>query len=122
MDADKPFLVLRYSLVEEDQHSLHVDPLPIPKGRAILESILNDREFVQNGVSYSFVGFAPAIPSSNFNFPENRFFVGKTAKLRQTHVGEKIPGDIIEYEADDDRKSGGKGKRGVGTCRSRGTR
>src|SRR3546814_9629529 len=86
MDADKPFLVLRYSLVEEDQHSLHVDPLPIPKGRAILESILNDREFVQNGVSYSFVGFAPAIPSSNFNFPENRFFVGKTAKLRQTHV------------------------------------
>src|SRR3546814_14009838 len=58
-------------------------------------------EFVQNGVSYSFVGFAPAIPSSNFNFPENRFFVGKTAKLRQTHVGEKIPGDIIEYEADD---------------------
>lgn len=101
MQDQKPFLVLRYSLVEEDQGALHVEELPTPKGRAVLVSILNDREFSKNGVSYSFVGFAPAKPSPNFDFPENRFFVGKTAKLRQAHVGEKVPGDIIEYEADD---------------------
>lgn len=101
MDVAKPFLILRYSLIQEAQGSLASVALPDPKGRSILISILNDREFTSNGVRYSFVGFSEATPTAQLAFPKERFFVGKTAKLRQTHVGEKVPGNIIEHQADD---------------------
>lgn len=95
------FLVLRYSLIEEAQRSLTAETMPDPKGEAILIALQADREFMCNGVSYAFVGFAEVKPTNAYQFHLSRYVVGKVAKLRKAHVGEKIPGDIIEHEADD---------------------
>ena len=101
MEEQKDFLILRYSLVRATQSSLLEQKLPEQKGLAIIDAIINDREFKHNGVNYSFVGFVVVSPIPGYDFPEKRFFVGKIAKLRRTHMGEKIPGDIIEWEKDD---------------------
>lgn len=95
------FLVLRYSLIKEAQESIDVSPLPSPKGKSILVALDGDREFVLNNVKYAFVGFSIAKPTDIFSFENDRYLVGKIAKLRTAHVGEKVPGDIIEHEADD---------------------
>lgn len=95
------FIVLRYSLVEEAQQSLMVQRLPDPKGAAITVALLGDREFLQNNVRYAFVGFKKVLPTNTFRFQEDRYVAGKVAKLRTARVHEKIPGDIIEHEADD---------------------
>lgn len=95
------FLVLRYSLVEEAQRSLEVAALPAPKGAAISIALIGDREFIKNSVLYAFVGFAVAKPTPLHDFAIGRYLVGKVAKLRTAHVGEKVPGDIIERQADD---------------------
>lgn len=95
------FLVLRYSLVEDAQASLDVSPLPTPKGAAVLAALVDDREFERNSVQYAFVGFAEVKPTDLYYFQTGRYYVGKVAKLRTAHVGEKVPGDIIEHEADD---------------------
>lgn len=101
MEEKKEFLVLRYSLVEEPQAAIGIDAIPSPKGAAILVSIKQDREFLLNGVRYSFVGFSEARATSQHRFPPSRFYVGKIAKLKQAHMGKKIPGDIIETQEDD---------------------
>jgi hypothetical protein len=101
MEENREFLVLRFSLVEEPQGTIAVDAIPSPKGAAVLAAINRDREYVMNGVRYSFVGFSEALPTNNFQFPPSRFFVGKVAKLRKAHMGKKIPGDIVETEEDD---------------------
>lgn len=101
MDNVKSFLVLRYSLVEDSQQAFEPEPLPVPKGLAVIEALLGDRNFSHKRVDYSFVGFKEAVPTPQFEFPAKRFYVGKTAKRGRTHVGEKIPGDILEYQADD---------------------
>lgn len=95
------FIVLRYSLVEEAQQALIVDPLPDPKGSAIAVALFGDSEFSRNNVSYAFVGFAKVHPTPLFRFQENRYLAGKVAKLRKAQVHEKVPGDIIKHEADD---------------------
>lgn len=95
------FLILRYSLVEEAQKSIIAEPLPTLKGGAIAVALLGDREFSHNGVKYAFVGFSEVRPTRFFRFEEGRYLVGKVAKLRKARVHEKIPGDIIEHEADD---------------------
>ncbi len=95
------FLVLRYSLVEESQESIISSPLPTPKGAAVTISLIGDREFVRNNVLYAFVGFSKAKPTDLYQFQEGRYMVGKVAKLRTAHVGEKVPGDIVEHEEDD---------------------
>lgn len=101
MKDHKPFYVFRYSLVEESQRAMHSRALPEPKGAAIMEAISSDREFSRNGVEYAFIGFKEAKPTPQFNFPEKRFFIGKTAKHGKTLVGERVPGDIVEYVEDD---------------------
>lgn len=101
MEENKEFLVLRFSLVEEPQRVIAPEPMPFPKGAAILSAIDRDREFVLNGVRYSFVGFTEAQPMDNSPFPPSRFFVGKVAKLKKAHMGKKVPGDILETEEDD---------------------
>lgn len=95
------FLVLRYSLVEEAQRAIIAEALPEPKGAAAISAIQTDREFARNNVRYAFVGFVEVEPDSLNSFPRGRYFAGKVAKLRKAHVGEKIPGDIIEHEEDD---------------------
>ena len=95
------FLVLRYSLVEEAQKSIHVEKLPTPKGASAKAALAGDSEFLLNGVKYAFVGFSEAKPTELFAFEPGRYWVGKVAKLRTAHVGEKIPGDIVEHSADD---------------------
>ena len=95
----KQFLALRYSLVEHDQGALVVQPLPDPKGLAIKVSVEGDREFSVNGARYSFVGFDYVVPV-NDEFPVGRFISGKMAKYRQAHLGQKIPGDIQEFDVD----------------------
>jgi len=101
MDQERPFVVLRYFLIEEGQRSIDPKPLPAVKGMAVIDALVPERDWVKNGVKYSFVGFASVNPGHNETFPKNRFFVGKIAKLRKAHVGEKVPGDIIEHEEDD---------------------
>ncbi|MEW5838647.1 MAG: hypothetical protein AB1717_07435 [Pseudomonadota bacterium] len=96
------FIVLRYSLIEEAQiSSLAVSALPTPKGAAISIALVGDREFDRNNVRYAFVGFSEAKPSELYRFQAGRYLVGKVAKLRTAHVGEKVPGDIVEHTADD---------------------
>jgi hypothetical protein len=101
MPDQREFLVLRYSLIEETQVSIQAKPLPDPKGRAILASIRQDREFSLNGVQYSFVGFNEGRSSERSESNRNRFFIGKFAKLKKAHMGIKVPGDIVETEEDD---------------------
>jgi len=101
MEESKEFLILRYSLIGDPQLSLLAKDLPSPKGAAIVSAIDNDAEFFLNGVKYSFVGFKRVEPVSGYNFPSERFWVGKTAKLRTALRGEKIPGDIVEHKEDD---------------------
>lgn len=101
MEENSEFLVLRFSLVEEPQYAIAAQMLPSPKGAAVLVAIERDREFILNGVRYSFVGFSEARPTKNIQFPKSRFFVGKVAKLKKAHMGKKIPGDIVETEEDD---------------------
>jgi len=101
MERIREFLFLRYSLVEESQGVLDSLPLPSPKGEAVIVAINQEREFSVNGVSYSFVGFSAVEPTENSVFPEGRFWMGKLAKLRQAHVGRKVPGDIVETREDD---------------------
>lgn len=97
----KDFLMLRYSLIEEAQQSSVVEPVPTPKGRAVLKAIETDREFVSGRAKYGFVGFKPVIPWPGGGFRADRFYIGKTAKLKQAHRGTKVPGDIIETKEDD---------------------
>lgn len=97
----KPFLVFRYSLVEEQQSVLVRRELPDPKGRSVVEAIEGDREFNHNGVEYALMGFKYAQPMTGLRFPPDRFFAGKIAKHGKAHVGEKVPGDIVEYVEDD---------------------
>lgn len=101
MEENREFLVLRFSLVEEPQGVIATETIPSPKGAAVLSAIDRDHEFALNGTRYSFVGFSEARPTNNFPFPHSRFFVGKIAKLRKTHMGKKVPGDIVETEEDD---------------------
>lgn len=96
----KEYLVLRYSLVEEKQQDLDTKDLPKVKGHAILPAINKDREFKSNGILYSVVAFHAISPSYGYDYPENRFFIGKVAKLKKQQTGEKVPGDIVEYERD----------------------
>jgi len=97
------FLILRYSLVEEQQDVINkVEPLPIPKGKAIMTVFNNgDREFTNNKVEYAFVGFSLVNSTNTYSFPKERYLVGKLAKLRKAHVGKKIPGDIVKHKEDD---------------------
>lgn len=101
MDETKEFLVLRYSLIEEKQLPTVVSPLPSPKGRSVLAAISQDREFQAKGVRYGFIGFSEVVPTEGSEFPSNRFYLGKTAKLKKTHLGERVPGDIIDTQRDD---------------------
>lgn len=101
MKGIKPFLVLRYSLIENKQGTLVSKPLPSPKGAVVVAALQDDgREFVKNKVRYSFVGFSYVDPIAG-EFPKGRFLVGKTAKHKITKVGDKIPGDIVPHDADD---------------------
>lgn len=101
MKGIKPFLVLRYSLIENKQGALVPQPLPVPKGAVVVSALQDDgREFVKNKVRYSFVGFSYVEPMGD-EFPRGRFLVGKTAKHKITKVGDKIPGDIVPHDADD---------------------
>lgn len=101
VDETKEFLVLRYSLVEERQKVFDVLRLPTPKGVAVAAGLEEDREFIVNGVLYGFVGFGYVQPAQRFGFPAERFIFGKIAKLRQAHMGRKVPGDIVETQEDD---------------------
>lgn len=101
MKGIKPFLVLRYSLIENKQGALVPKPLPSPKGAVVVSALQDDgSEFVKNKVRYSFVGFSYVDPIAD-EFPKGRFLVGKTAKHKITKVGDKIPGDIVPHDADD---------------------
>tara|TARA_R110001583_G_scaffold186478_1_gene347240 strand:+ start:1228 stop:2154 length:927 start_codon:yes stop_codon:yes gene_type:complete len=96
----KEYLVLRYSLVEEAQKAIDVKSIPDVKGQALLPAIENDREFKSNGVLYSVLGFHLLGTSVGYDYPENRLYVGKIAKLRKQQTGERVPGDIVEFEHD----------------------
>ena len=97
---DREYLILRYSLVEESQKSIESKPIPEIKGMAILFAIDQDREFKSNGVMYSILGFHSLEPSYGYNYPKERFYLGKIAKLKKQQTGEKVPGDIVEFEHD----------------------
>ena len=94
------FFVYRYSLIKESQTVLFNSELPEPKGSVVREAIFNDAEFSLRGTKYSFVGFSN-VPLKAERDDNTRYIVGKLAKLREAHVGEKVPGDIIERTADD---------------------
>lgn len=101
MVEERPFYVFRFSLIEESQQALVPRALPSPKGAAALDAISSDREFSHNGVEYAFIGFREIRPTPHFDFPENRYFIGKMARHGKAHVGERVPGDIVEYVEDD---------------------
>lgn len=100
MEELKEYFVLRYSLVKEDQEDLHVKEIPSTKGKAILVALDGEREFKINGVTYSSLGFHALEPTHGYDYPRNRFYLGKIAKLKKQQTGEKIPGDVIEFEHD----------------------
>ena len=98
--SEKEYLALRYSLVEESQKSIESKPIPNIKGEAILPAIEADREFKNNGALFSVLGFHSLKPSYGYDYPENRLYLGKIAKLKKQQTGERVPGDIVEFEHD----------------------
>tara|TARA_R110000851_G_scaffold158526_1_gene301572 strand:+ start:19238 stop:20164 length:927 start_codon:yes stop_codon:yes gene_type:complete len=96
----KEYLILRYSLVEEAQKALNIKAIPKVKGHAVLPAINCDREFKSGGVHYSVLRFKELIASFGYDFPSERFYYGKIAKLKKQQTGEKVPGDIVEVEHD----------------------
>lgn len=98
--SEKEYLILRYSLVEESQQVLEPKPIPAIKGHAILPAIAQDRELKNNGVLYSVLGFHELKPSFGYDYPGGRLYIGKLAKLKKQQTGEKVPGDIVEFEHD----------------------
>lgn len=103
-NVSRTFFVLRYTIVEETQIRLYSKPLPVPKGKAIITAIgadEADKSFRKNGVDYSFVGFKWARSNAEYFFPENRFLIGKIAKLRYTETGTHVPGDIVKKNQED---------------------
>ncbi len=104
MELSRTFYVFRYTLVEESQAQLYSAPLPVPKGKAAVIALGvdgPDKYFYKNGVDYSFVGFKWAQPSDDFDFPADRFIIGKLAKKRLTETGVHIPGDIVMSPQED---------------------
>ena len=93
-------MAIQYSLVEESQHVLESKPIPTIKGHAILPAISQDRELKSNGVLYSVIGFHELNPSFGYDYPKGRLYIGKLAKLKKQQTGEKVPGDIVEFEHD----------------------
>ena len=99
---EETFYVFRYSLIEEQQEVLISKKLPVPKGNAIEVAIINDREWEDKNVKFSFVGFNKSIYSSNEDKKKRQsIFIGKLARLKKTNFGEKVPGDIVDHEEDD---------------------
>lgn len=98
MDEVNDFWVLRYSLIKEAQEVLFPEALPKIKGEYVISALLSDREFKYQGVTYGFVGFKPVLSTHGYQFPSNRFYIGKFAKLKKQQIGEKIPGDIVDVE------------------------
>lgn len=98
MDEVNDYWVLRYSLIKEAQDALFFEALPKIKGECVISALLLDREFTYQGVTYGFVGFKPILPTHGYEFPSDRFYVGKFAKLKKQQIGEKIPGDIVDVE------------------------
>lgn len=98
--SEKEYLILRYSLVEESQQVLESKPIPAIKGHAILPAIAPEREFKSNGILYSVLGFHELKPSFGYDYPGGRLYIGKLAKLKKQQTGEKVPGDIVEFEHD----------------------
>jgi hypothetical protein len=82
----------------EAQEVLFPEALPKIKGECVIPALMTDREFRYKGVTYSFVGFKPVLPTHGYQFPSGRFYVGKFAKLKKQQIGEKIPGDIVDVE------------------------
>jgi hypothetical protein len=98
--SDKEYLILRYSLVEESQKAFDAKQIPKVKGHAILPAIEKEREFKSNGVLCSVLGFHVLHPSHGYEYPENRLYIGKIAKLKKQQTGERVPGDVVEFEHD----------------------
>jgi hypothetical protein len=96
----KEYLILRYSLIEERQKAINPLPLPSIKGAAIICAVERDRELEHNRVLYSLVGFHSVQSEFGYDYPNDRFYIGKLAKLQKQQTGEKIPGDILEIEHD----------------------
>lgn len=103
-EVSHTFYVFRYTIVQESQAQLYTEPLPRPKGKAVIKALgVNeaDKYFGKNGVSYSFVGFKWAQPTTDYNFPADRFLIGKLAKKRLTETGTHVPGDIVMRPQED---------------------
>jgi len=98
MDEVNDFWILRYSLIKEAQEVFFPEALPKIKGECVISALMTDREFKYQGVTYSFVGFKAFSPTHGYQFPSNRFYIGKFAKLKKQQIGEKIPGDIVDVE------------------------
>lgn len=105
MELSRTFYVFRYTIVEESQAQLYSQPLPVPKGKAAVKALVGgdgfDKYFKKNGVNYSFVGFKWARSTDDFDFPAERFIIGKLAKKRLTETGVHIPGDIVMSPQED---------------------
>lgn len=98
------YLTFRYSIIKESQMHMYSKKLPEVKGSVIYYAVqLNgsDREYKRYGVNYSFIGFHYVQPKSYSNFEENRYLIGKFAKLRHTETGVRVPGNIVPKSQDD---------------------
>ncbi len=103
-DVTRTFFVLRYTIVEEAQVQLFSEPMPVPKGKAVVKSLgigEPDKNFRKNGVGYSFVGFKWVYPNHELDFPPERYIIGKLAKRRLTETGVHVPGDIVMSHMED---------------------
>lgn len=69
MQEYREFFVLRFSLVEESQSAMDVKQIPDPKGEAVRVAIEQDREYSNNGVRYTFVGFTKVEPDEAKSVP-----------------------------------------------------
>jgi hypothetical protein len=98
------YMTFRYSIIKESQMHMYAKELPKIKGMIIYSALQfneGDREYQRYGVNYSFIGFHYVQPKSYSNFEENRYLIGKFAKLRKMQTGVRVPGNIVPQKQDD---------------------
>ncbi len=104
MPKNTEYLTFRYSIIKESQMHMYSKELPEVKGRVIYFAVQQnnaDREFRRYGVDYSFIGFHFVQPAGYTEIENDRYLIGKFAKLRHTETGVRVPGNIVSKSQDD---------------------
>lgn len=107
--STKQFFMFRY-LITSKPDDAHPKPLPNPKGAVVRDNLgiaKGEREFEYGKTEFVFTGFKKAtafVPTVPVDRREV-LYIGKLGMRRTVELGDRVPGDIVDKESDDWRRS-----------------